>query len=299
MQAWWSGSVDELLSTNPPQILGILSVRLVETHPLNRATQIQAWRAQIDILRAVLSDAPRHWRLLLEYPLLRLGRRIDAVLLTDRAVIVLEFKVGSTSFTNLDRQQVEDYALDLVDFHSASRSHPIVPVLVATAGRASQANWPLIWHGVTPVFDANADTLGPLLREIEARLPTPSRKLDMLSWEAAPYRPVPTIIEAARMLYGRHGVADIAAARADVGNLTQTTTAIHRAIAEARDGALHVVVFVTGIPGAGKTLCGLNAVFGADSGAAFLTGNLPLVHVMREALARDARDQRRSIRVAR
>ena len=94
----------------------MLSTRLVETHPLNRATQVQAWRAQIDLLRHALTVAPRGWRLLLEYPLLRLGRRIDAVLLTDRAVLVLEFKVGAPSFSNIDRQQVEDYALDLSIF---------------------------------------------------------------------------------------------------------------------------------------------------------------------------------------
>jgi hypothetical protein len=101
------------------------------------------------------------------------------------------------------------------------------------------------------------------------------------------------------MLYGRHGVAEIAAARADIGNLTCTTEALLSAIEDARRTHQHLVLFVTGIPGAGKTLCGLNAVFGTDSGAAFLTGNLPLVHVMREALARDARDQGRSLRQAR
>ena len=279
--------------------MGALSVRLVETHPLNRATQIQAWRAEIDILQTALSHASAHWRLLLEYPLLRLGRRIDAVLLTDRCVLVLEFKVGSITFTNLDRQQVEDYALDILDFHSGSRAHPIVPILVATKGQPRPIEWPLIWHGVTQVFDTSSDALGQLLQEIEQHIPATSHKLDIATWEAAPYRPVPTIVEAARMLYGRHGVADIAAARADVSNLTRTTTAIHRAIADARGDSWHMIIFVTGIPGAGKTLCGLNAVFGSDSGAAFLTGNLPLVHVMREALARDARDQGRSIRVAR
>src|SRR6185312_10799922 len=221
------------------------------------------------------------------------------VLLTDRAVLVLEFKTGAASFANLDRQQVEDYALDLFDFHAENRAHPVVPILVATNATPRTTNWPLLWHGVTPVLDAGATTLADLLREIERRTPVPAKALDPHAWEVAPYRPVPTIIEAATMLYTRHGVADIAAARADVGNLTRTTTAIHRAIADARGDSWHMVIFVTGIPGAGKTLCGLNAVFGSDSGAAFLTGNLPLVHVMREALARDARDQGRSIRVAR
>jgi uncharacterized protein (UPF0212 family) len=237
--------------------------------------------------------------LLLEYPLLRLGRRIDAVLLTDSAILVLEFKVGAASFNNIDRQQVEDYALDLFDFHAESRAHPVVPILVATRAEMPPSTWPLLWHGVTPVFDANSATLSDLLRGIAGRVSAPRQRLDPMAWEAAPYRPVPTIVEAATMLYTRHSVAEIASARADVGNLTRTTDAIRGAIDQACALNRHEVVFVTGIPGAGKTLCGLQTVFGADSGAAFLTGNLPLVHVMREALARDARDQGRSIRVAR
>jgi hypothetical protein len=299
MPAWWSAGVADFLQCEPEAIVGALSTRLVETHPLNRATQVQAWRAQIVLLRQALAHAPGDWRLLLEYPLLRLGRRIDAVLLTGAVIMVLEFKVGAGAFSNIDRQQVEDYALDLLDFHGESRRHPIVPILVATGAEAKAWHWPLLWHGVTSVFDTSAVTLPDLLREISPRVPRPQRALDPAAWEAAPYRPVPTIVEAATMLYSRHSVAEIAAARADVGNLTRTTEAIRSAIRCAAANRLHEVVFVTGIPGAGKTLCGLQAVFGADSGAAFLTGNLPLVHVMREALARNARDQGQSIRTAR
>ncbi|HVC63401.1 MAG TPA: DNA/RNA helicase domain-containing protein [Acetobacteraceae bacterium] len=299
MPAWWSANLGDFLAREPESIVGALSTRLVETHPLNRATQVQAWRDQIALLREVLPGLPATCRLLLEYPLLRLQRRIDAVLLTDRAVLVLEFKTGAYQFTTIDRQQVEDYALDLFDFHAESRAHPVVPILIAAHATSRATNWPLLWHGVTPVLDASASTLSDLLREIERRVPIPARSLDPPAWETAPYRPVPTIVEAATMLYGRHGVAEIASARADVGNLTRTTEAIRATIDHARAANQHDVVFVTGIPGAGKTLCGLQVVFGANSGAAFLTGNLPLVHVMREALARDARDQGRSIRLAR
>ncbi len=299
MRAWWSGTGPELTEADPEHLVGVLSQRLVQAHSVNHATQLLAWRRQITLLRDALRDLPGTWRLLLEYPLLRLGRRIDAVLVGEACVLVLEFKVGIAPFTALDRRQAEDYALDLFDFHAESRAHPVVPILVATGAEAGGTDWPLIWHGVTPVLDASAATLRGLLLGIAARIPPPRQKLDALAWEAAPYRPVPTIVEAATMLYQRHGVAEIAEARADVGNLTRTTDAIRAAVAEARERRLHLILFVTGIPGAGKTLCGLNAVFGANDGAAFLTGNLPLVHVMREALARNARDQGRSIRAAR
>jgi len=297
MRAWWSGNLETLLEAPPEAIVERLAVRLVETHHLNHAAQLVAWREQVSLLRALARGLPGDWCVVLEYPLLRLGKRIDAVLLTDRAILVLEFK--TTDQTRLAREQVEDYALDLFDFHAESRAHPVVPILVTAQGPPRATNWPLLWHGVTPVLDATARTLPALVHDIVARIPMPERPLDAAAWGAAPYRPVPTIIEAATMLYRRHNVADIAASRADVGNLTRTSDAIADATALARTRSLHLVLFVTGIPGAGKTLCGLNTVFAANSGAAFLTGNLPLVHVMREALARDARDQGRSMRMAR
>ena len=128
---------------------------------------------------------------------------------------------------------------------------------------------------------------------------TPDIRWISAAWEAAPYRPVPTIVDAARLLYARHGVAEIATARADVGNLTLRHQGDHHGDPpRARTWNEHTVVFLTGIPGAGKTLCGLNVVFGTDSGAAFLTGNLPLVYVMRRALEDDARAQGQSRQAA-
>ena len=295
-RAWWSGTAAALREADPEAIVARLTVRLVETHPLNREEQLRAWRAQIPVLVAALRLRPDTWQVLLEYPLLRLGRRIDAVILTDRAILVAEFKAGAQGFTPAGRAQVDDYALDLRDFHAGSRAHPIVPILVAPGAVAPPPAWPLFWHAVVPVLDASASSLPGLLDELADRIPTPARPLDPVAWEAAPYRPVPTIVEAARMLFQRHGVAELAAARADAANLTRTTAAIRAAIALAQAERRHLAVFVTGIPGAGKTLCGLNVVFGAAAGAAFLTGNLPLVHVMREALARDARAQGRGAR---
>ena len=139
--------------------------------------------------------------------------------------------------------------------------------------------------GVTPLMEASAATLEPVLRDIAGATAFGSA-LDSAAWHAAPYRPVPSLIEAARMLYARHGVADIAATHADAHNLRATRTAITAAIAQAAADRQPTVMFVTGIPGAGKTLCGLDTAFAGE--AAFLTGNPSLVHVLREALARDS-----------
>ncbi len=152
-------------------IVGGLATRLVESHSINRDTQIRAWRVQIELLRHALTGLPPDWHLLLEYPLLRDSRRIDAVILTGHAILVLEFKVGAASFTNVDRQQVEDYALDIFDFHAESRAYPIVPILVATDAPPRATNWPLLLH-VTPVLDASSSALPVLLREIARRIPS-------------------------------------------------------------------------------------------------------------------------------
>lgn len=286
-----SQTVEHFLAADPQSLVEQLNYQDTQSFRGSEPQQLRAWAETIGALRAALADWPEAapWRLLLEYDIARLGRRIDAVLVTPRAVLVLEFKAGATGFASQDRAQVEDYAIDLQDFHPASRRHPIVPILIATAATPGAPAWPLPIAGASQVLEASATTLGQLLRDLWRRLPD-SAPLDVAGWERAPYCPVPGIVEAARRLYTTHDVADIAAARADAHNLTATTDAILAAIRRAEVAGRHTILFVTGIPGAGKTLCGLNAVFGtgAASGAVFLTGNPSLVHVLREALARDA-----------
>jgi hypothetical protein len=291
VRAWLSLTARQLLQAEPADLAAKLAVTQSRRYRGVEAEQIEAWTAGLHALRSTVAQpGAEGWQVLLEYDLLRLERRIDAVLLTDRAILVLEFKHGATGFRAEDMRQAEDYALDLRDFHSASRAHPILPVLVATHAPAPRNNWPLPLPGVAPVLRASAASLPELVAEAQRRFPPTDPPLDGAAWAVAAYRPVPGIVDAARMMFARHGVEDIAAARADTANLTRTTTAIRTAVAGARARGERLVVFVTGIPGAGKTLCGLNVVFGEDEhSAAFLTGNAPLVAVLREALARDAR----------
>jgi hypothetical protein len=296
-RAWWCGSLAAFRAAAPEHLIATLALRQAETHPLNREEQLRAWRAEIPLLRAALADAPADWSVLLEYPLLRLGKRIDAIILTGGPILVIEAKTGGQGFTPEGRRQAEDFALDLQDFHSASRARPIVPILLAETGVPAPGTPPLALAHVLPVQDATATSLPGLLAALTARFP-PAPAEDARAWDGAPYHPVPGIVEAARMLYARHNVPELLAARADVANLTRTAGTIAAEIAAARGEGAHRVLFVTGIPGAGKTLCGLNAVFGAG-GAAFLTGNLPLVHVMRAALTKDAQARGRSARQAR
>ena len=290
MRAWLSLPVGEFLAMAPQDVAARLAYAQASRHATLELAQRHAWEAAAGILREALRDADRRWRILFECDLLRLEKRADVVLLTDRAILVLELKHGARGFEPADLRQAEDYALDLHDFHAGSRRHPVVPILVATAAREARFEPPLIWHGVAPVLRSNGAQLGALIAEIQASIAPPAERLEPSAWEGAPYRPVPTVLEAATLLYRRNSVAEIAAARADAPNLTRTAGAISAAIERAQARGERVVVFVTGIPGAGKTLCGLNVVFGAlrAHGAAFLSGNVPLVSVLREALARDA-----------
>jgi hypothetical protein len=264
-----SMQVRAFLAADRMALVRHLATQDAQRYRRNEPQQLRAWRVSLDCLHAALANWPAAaaWELLLEYPMRRLGRRIDAVLVTERAVLVLEFKVAAERFDAADRRQVEDYALDLQDFHPLSRRHPIVPILVATDAIPASVAWPLPLAGVTTVLDASAATLRPLLRAVWELLPPTAPPLEIPAWKTAPYRPVPGIVDAACTLYSRHGVADIAAARADARNLSVTTEAILAAIDGARAAGGHSILFVTGIPGAGKTLCGLNAVLPAATPA--------------------------------
>ena len=290
MRAWFACTGAELLARDPRDTIGRLAAAQQSRGYAGSVDQDYAWQQQIHALAVAIAEAGgQAWTIALEYDLLRLEKRIDAVVLTDRAIIAMEFKTAAAS--NATLAEAEDYALDLRDFHAGSRKHPIVPVLVAgTGGFAPPVQPPLIWHGVTQPIACGSAGLGALLRWVQSAAPEATTPLDGAAWLDAPYRPVPTIVEAATLLYARNGVREIATARADAANLTRTAQAIRDAVALAQRDAAKIVVFVTGIPGAGKTLCGLNAIFGEArmDGAAFLTGNAPLVTVLRAALARDA-----------
>ncbi|MBR0684163.1 DUF2075 domain-containing protein [Roseomonas eburnea] len=290
MRAWLARSGAALLAEDPAVTAGLLAGAQAARGYAGTPEQQAAWQDAITALREALRMAGgAGWTVALEYDLLRLEKRADAVVLTDRAILVLEFKQQDRSPAAL--AEAEDYALDLRDFHAGSRAHPILPVLVTggASGFTPLPQLPLLWHGVVPPVACGPDGLASLFDWMQAVVPV-GAPLDGAAWLAAPYRPVPGIVEAATMLFARHGVAEIAEARADAANLRETSEAIARAVAQARRDHAKRVVFVTGIPGAGKTLCGLNTVFGAarQEGAAFLTGNAPLVAVLREALARDA-----------
>ncbi len=241
------------------------------------------------VLRDALAATPgvQDWAVLLNYRLLRLGRRVDAILVTPGAVLVFRIVMEASRFRPADRIAVEDAALDLADFHGGCRRMPVIPVLVVPNGDRPRGGRPLPLLGAAPVVETTRLLLPGLLRDIAQGFPAVPDAPPPSSWATAPYRPVPALVEAACLLYARHDVTALALAQAGRGSLARTAAAVAEAVGRAQAAGRHCVVFVTGQPGAGKTLCGLDLAF-ARPGTAFLTGNPTLVHVLREALVRDA-----------
>jgi hypothetical protein len=228
--------------------------------------------------------------LCLEFDVPRLGSRIDAVLISGPAIFPIEFKCGERQFRVADYNQAWDYALDLKNFHEASHAAPVLPILLATAAEVADHSWqPAYPDSVRPPYRCGARHLRSVINSgLEA---TGGPAIDGARWAAAPYRPTPTIIEAARALYARHSVDAISRHDAGAKNLRVTSVGVEEIIERSQERREKSIVFVTGVPGAGKTLVGLNVATRrrtlGDARAVYLSGNGPLVAVLQEALTRD------------
>ena len=286
-RAYYSDSITIFRNKSSDEILGQLA-RVSEFSVLQ--TQQQAWLYQINLLKTVLKSY--NGAIYFEFDIPRMGRRIDVVLLLGPAIFVLEFKVGEQNFTTYGADQVWDYALDLKNFHDTSHERYIVPILIAT-----EADSLAISATLTPQNDllfnpvkTNAKQLGGAIESALALID--GETVNQLEWENGRYCPTPTIIEAAMALYNDHTVEDISRKDASAINLQQTTDAISEVIRSSRINSCKSICFITGVPGAGKTLVGLNIATKHidkedDLFSVFLSGNGPLVAILREALARD------------
>jgi hypothetical protein len=285
-RAWYSSTIGEFLGADPSAVLGQLTAASGFTL---LSSQIEAWKMQIEYLREELNGVCGS--IFMEFSIPRMGRRIDVVLLIGPVVFAVEFKVGETTLESTALNQVWDYALDLKNFHSASHSASIVPILIATESKVALANqFPIDPDGVFRPVAASREHLRDLITNISASLH--GDRIDSTHWAIAPYHPSPTIIEAARALYAQHSVDALARYDAGARNLKVTSARIEELVGDANRRRRKVICFVTGVPGAGKTLVGLNVAtrkrdIQEPTHAVFLSGNGPLVAVLREALTRD------------
>jgi hypothetical protein len=290
MRAYYTADRVKFAGDSDDHILGELTRH---HHFALEMAQTGAWLQQIRILRNALA-AIDDFTLYLEFAIPRMGKRADAVVVIGDGIFVIEFKVGSDTFDRAAIDQVEDYALDLKNFHLGSHDRVIVPILVATRAKQSRAQFALALDQVAEPLLATVIDLGDILRMAAAQ--HRGRAMDASAWAATGYRPTPTIIQAATALYARHSVKDITRRDADAINLTRTEDAITTVIEDCRRHNRKAVCFITGVPGAGKTLAGLNIATRRSERtdgehATFLSGNGPLVDVLREALVRDHRQR--------
>lgn len=284
--AYYAGSISDFLAAEPQTILGTLARH--HRHNLE-PEQRGAWVKQIEFLQEQL-PAELVGTIYFEFIIPRMGKRADVVLLLAEIVAVLEFKVGAVEFGRQALDQVHDYALDLKNFHRGSHRLPIVPILIATEARCAPEQIQFAEDKVSGPVCVGRSGLYGLLTTLSRR--TASNTIDRELWETSGYQPTPTIIEAARALYKNHDVADIARSDAGAKNLQATNARISEVIEQSKRDGKKSICFITGVPGAGKTLAGLNiatirAEANQDEHAVFLSGNGPLVDVLREALARD------------
>ncbi|MBN2293405.1 MAG: DUF2075 domain-containing protein [Pirellulales bacterium] len=288
MSRWYySNTIKGFLQDSSTTIVGQLSKNnefSLET------TQRDAWLEQIHILRNTLKTY--QGTVYFEYTIPRMGRRVDVVVLIDAVVFVLEFKVGAKSFLNCDIDQVWDYALDLKNFHEASHGHHVAPILIATEAASSD-----ITIGMSCKSDKAFDPVCCNGESLDVAISTALEfsddgQIDSTTWASSRYCPTPTIIEAATALYNNHSVESISRSDAGAINLSRTSNTVAAIIKNAKANSRKTICFVTGVPGAGKTLVGLNIAtthyeISSDLYSVFLSGNGPLVNILREALVRD------------
>ena len=283
---YYTASIADFLSDDPEYVLGQLLINdEFETTDLQK----NAWRREIEILQSQLYDFP-DGEIAFEYTIPRIGHRIDVVCIIRGIIFLLEFKVGDKVYKKATDDQVVDYALDLKYFHEASQNRYIVPISVSTEAPNAENRIFFMEDQIAEVLHSNKKTISSTITTILGTASDVS--LSMTAWGNSRYAPTPTIIEAAQALYRNHSVDDISRNDAGAQNLTETTAAISRIIDDCKVNGRKAICFVTGVPGAGKTLAGLNIAnsrhqFEANEHAVFLSGNGPLVDVLQAALAKD------------
>jgi len=285
---YYSDEIEVFLDKSAETIIGEISINGRLGH---KETELYAWVSEIDILKEALRGYSGH--LYLEFSIPRMGKRVDCLLIIKNIVFVIEFKVGEKEYISQHVDQVWDYALDLKNFHQPSHHQLLVPILVATEAKSIPIQITNSTHNdllVNPI-KCNKDTLRAVIEKLLLLFHS-QEVIKGSEYVAGSYSPTPTIIEAAISLYNNHNVAEITRSDAAAINLKVMTHYISEVIDEAKYLNKKIICFVTGVPGAGKTLVGLKVAtdhLDREKGttSVFLSGNKPLVDILQEALARD------------
>ncbi|MEN8241770.1 MAG: DUF2075 domain-containing protein [Chloroflexota bacterium] len=285
-RSYYDNSIAIFQEESENEILAIL----VKNHffPLEEL-QKNAWLGQIRFLKNTLTNFP-NGHIFFEFSIPRMGKRVDVILLIRGIILVIEFKVGEKHYSRNAIEQVLDYALDLKNFHERSHDRRIIPILVATKAKEVSLPIDIFNDNVFAPIRLTTSNFQKSIEELISRYDEAA--IDAREWGSSIYKPTPTIIEAAQALYQGHSVEEISRSDASAYNLASTSQAISDIIEHSKTNHQKSICFITGVPGSGKTLAGLNIANqrnNIDSGehAVFLSGNGPLVKVLREALARN------------
>lgn len=285
---FYSDTISQFLTRSTQEIVGFLTA--ADTHDINKETS-NSWNEEIDTLKCALAAYSNRGSVYFEYNIPRMGRRADVIALIDGIVFVLEYKTSEQKFTREALVQVWDYAIDLKNFHEGSLERVIIPILVAPREKNSHCNFDLK-HYEDNVYDPLLTNSSRLSECLELALNNISHH-EVFSkdsddwWAKSGYDPTPTIIEAAVALYEENTVEDITKHGGDIDKASEE---LRNIIDYCRENSRKAVCFITGVPGAGKTLIGLNTAidqFNRGEKAVYLSGNFPLVEVLQEALTRD------------
>lgn len=285
-RSYYSNDIQSFLNQDNYSIFGEIT-----TNDQFSAEDLQknTWNREIEILKRELSQFLDGY-IIFEYTIPRIGNRIDNIVIYKGIIFLLEFKVGEKKYPSYAIEQVTDYAFDLSYFHKESHNRLLVPILISTKAHSVKQEIRISKDNVLETICCNEYEIAKYITEVSLKFIQDEIIPD--DWINSLYMPTPTIIEAAQALYLGHNVEDISRNDASAKNLNQTTKAINKIIDYSKANNKKSICFITGVPGAGKTLAGLNIAverqkIAEDEHAVFLSGNGPLVDVLQEALARD------------
>lgn len=285
-RSYYSNDIQSFLNQDNYSIFGEIT-----TNDQFSAEDLQknTWNREIEILKRELSQFLDGY-IIFEYTIPRIGNRIDNIVIYKGIIFLLEFKVGEKKYPSYAIEQVTDYAFDLSCFHKESHNRLLVPILISTKAHSVKQEIRISKDNVLETICCNEYEIAKYITEVSLKFIQDEIIPD--DWINSLYMPTPTIIEAAQALYLGHNVEDISRNDASAKNLNQTTKAINKIIDYSKVHNRKSICFITGVPGAGKTLAGLNIAverqkIAEDEHAVFLSGNGPLVDVLQEALARD------------
>jgi hypothetical protein len=283
----WYGSISNFLSTTKNIWLQKLSTyhQTFLNEPASK-TQEKAWENCYSVLQSVFTDdqlnnpTVHDWPCIFEYELPReRGRRPDVIILTGSQVLVLEFKdFVKPLLAHID--QVAAYARDIQHYHAASHDLKVIPVLVLTLGKS-------VFYEENGVYITSPDYLGKTIISLTRN--STNEIINPEEWLVSDYAPLPSLINAARIIFEHEPLPFIR--RAHSAGIPQTIAELVKIAKEAQSKRQYHLALVTGVPGAGKTLVGIQFVYenhfadqGSNRTAVFLSGNGPLVKVLQHAL---------------